>query len=84
MKMSGLGMFDHAWTEESIRLYIAACIEEFGVERCFFASNFPVDKLLSAYPRLWLAFDAVARSLGLSDSQRRALFVTNAERVYRI
>ena len=82
MKISGLGMFDHHWSVESIRPYVLACIEEFGVQRCFFASNFPVDKLLSSYDRLFLAFrDVVAH---LPPEQQLALFQTNAERVYRV
>lgn len=84
MKMSGLGMFDHSWSKESIKPYIQACIEEFGVQRCFFASNFPVDKLLSSYTALYAAFHAVGVELGLNQDHLRALFVSNAERVYRI
>ena len=37
------------WTTDSIRPYVEAAIEAFGVERSMFASNFPVDKLFSSY-----------------------------------
>jgi predicted TIM-barrel fold metal-dependent hydrolase len=53
---AGLGMFDHNWTVESIRPYVLKTIEVFGVDRCCFASNFPVDKLLSDYDRLYNAY----------------------------
>ena len=49
VKISGLGMVDHNWTVESIRPWVLATIEAFGVERCMFASNWPVDRLYSDY-----------------------------------
>ncbi|MBV8522913.1 MAG: amidohydrolase family protein, partial [Acetobacteraceae bacterium] len=43
-KISGLGMMDHSWSVESIRPYVLETIDAFGVGRCMFASNFPVDR----------------------------------------
>lgn len=51
-KLSGLGMFDHTWTAQSIRPIIETCLDQFGSERCLFGSNFPVDKLYSDYSKL--------------------------------
>jgi predicted TIM-barrel fold metal-dependent hydrolase len=81
-KISGLGMGDHHWTVDSIRPYVETAIEAFGVERCMFASNFPVDKLFSTYGELWDAFRAL--TVGYSADERRALFHDNAERYYRL
>ena len=58
-KLSGLGMLpvglglDDAWTEPASsetlaklwQPYLTVCIDAFGVDRCMFASNFPVDKV---------------------------------------
>jgi predicted TIM-barrel fold metal-dependent hydrolase len=82
IKISGLGMFDHHWTVESIRPYVHECLDAFGVERAMFASNFPVDRLFSDYATLWHAYaETVA---GLSTDEHAQLFRTNAERFYRI
>lgn len=81
-KISGLGMVDHHWTVESIRPYVLETLDAFGVERCMFASNFPVDGLHGSYRGVWQAFaEAVA---GASAAEHDALFRDNARRTYRI
>ncbi len=52
VKISGLAMFDHQWTVESLRPYVLETIDTFGVERAMFASNFPVDRLFGSYAEL--------------------------------
>ena len=42
-KVSGLGMVRHDWDVDFIRPIAGACFDIFGVERCLFGSNFPVD-----------------------------------------
>jgi predicted TIM-barrel fold metal-dependent hydrolase len=82
VKISGLGMCDHAWTTESLRPWVLACIEEFGVERSFFATNWPVDRLYSSYGDL---LDAYAQIIsGFSEGDQRALFSENAKRIFSI
>ena len=51
-KLSGLGMFDHRWTNQTIAPLIDTCLDQFGPERCMFGSNFPVDSLYSDYATL--------------------------------
>ena len=58
-KLSGLGMFDHAWTTDRIAPIIDTCLDQFGVERVMFGSNFPVDKLYSDYATLADAYRAL-------------------------
>lgn len=82
IKLSGFGMQDMQWTLESIRPLILETIDAFGTQRSMFASNFPVDKLYSDFPTVWKAFDAIVRDF--SETERAALFRTNAERLYRI
>lgn len=55
-KLSGLGMFDHSWTQDSIHPIVETCLEQFGPERCMFGSNFPVDSLYSNYEKIVSAF----------------------------
>jgi predicted TIM-barrel fold metal-dependent hydrolase len=82
VKISGLAMFDHAWTVESFRPYVLETIDTFGCERAMFASNFPVDRLFGSYGALWNAYASIVD--GASDSEKDALFRRNAERIYRI
>lgn len=82
VKISGLAMFDHAWTVESLRPYVLETIDAFGVERAMFASNFPVDRLFGSYEALWLAYARIVA--GASEAERTALMRGNAERIYRI
>jgi predicted TIM-barrel fold metal-dependent hydrolase len=82
VKISGLGMFDHHWTVESLRPYVLETIDTFGAERCMFASNFPVDRLYSTYTAVWKAFAEIVS--GASETEKSALFRENAQRIYRI
>ncbi|KVU52285.1 amidohydrolase family protein [Burkholderia cepacia] len=82
VKISGLAMFDHHWTVESLRPYVLETLDAFGVERAMFASNFPVDRLFGTYEALWRAYASIVA--GMSDGELRLLFSRNAERIYRI
>jgi predicted TIM-barrel fold metal-dependent hydrolase len=82
VKISGLVMFDHDWTLDSLRPYVFETLDAFGVDRAMFASNFPVDKLHIGYAELWQAFAATVADL--SAGEQRKLFRANAERFYRI
>jgi len=62
--------------------YFDFCIEQFGVHRCMFESNFPVDKASYSYVAIWNAFKRISE--GYSAAERKALFQDTAARVYRI
>jgi predicted TIM-barrel fold metal-dependent hydrolase len=62
--------------------YFDTCIEAFGVHRCMFESNFPVDKGSCSYAVLWNAFKRI--TAGASPSEKAALFYETATRVYRL
>ena len=81
-KISGLAMCDWHWTVESIRPFVLNTIDDFGVERCMFASNFPVDKLFSSFDAVWDAFKEITADF--SDDEKAALFHHNAEKYYRL
>jgi predicted TIM-barrel fold metal-dependent hydrolase len=82
VKISGLAMFDHQWSVESLRPYVLETIDAFGVERAMFASNFPVDRLFGSYADLWHAYALIVA--GASVAEKEALFRRNAERFYRV
>jgi predicted TIM-barrel fold metal-dependent hydrolase len=80
VKISGLGMVDHAWTVDSIRPWVLGCIEAFGVERSFFGTNWPVDRLFSSYGDVLGAYAEIVSDF--SEAEQRALFAGNANRVF--
>ncbi len=81
-KISGLGMFDHDWTVDSIRPIVESCIDIFGTERAMFGSNFPVDKLHASYSQVWSAYEEI--SAGLSVQEQALLFGDTARSFYRL
>ena len=58
------------------------CIEQFGVDRCMFESNFPVDRQSFDYTVCWNAF--IRMTEDLSQSERQSLFHDTATRIYRL
>jgi predicted TIM-barrel fold metal-dependent hydrolase len=81
-KISGLGMCDNRWTVDSLRRWVLTCIELFGVERSFFGTNWPVDRLYSSYGDVVDAYDAITADF--TAAERTALFSGNAERIFRV
>lgn len=76
LKISGLGNVSRK------REVVLAAIELFGVPRCMFASNFPVDGLCASFDSIYSGFDDITRHLAAAE--RRALFHDNAVRIYRM
>ncbi|NCF62083.1 MAG: amidohydrolase family protein, partial [Gammaproteobacteria bacterium] len=88
MSMSGFGWHRRPAPPGSQELaevmgpYFRTCIEYFGVDRCMFESNFPVDRASCSYTVLWNAFKRLSRDY--SDAERSALFHDTAAKVYRL
>jgi predicted TIM-barrel fold metal-dependent hydrolase len=80
-KLSGLAMPFGSMGAEALGPWLEYAIEAFGVDRCMFASNFPVDSMYGTFDELYTTFSTVTADLG--DEARAKLFATNAERVYR-
>jgi predicted TIM-barrel fold metal-dependent hydrolase len=81
-KISGLGMFDPNWTIDSTRIFVEKTIQIFGIERCMFASNFPVDKIFNSFDTYWNSFKEITKNY--SENDKNLLFSSNAEKYYRI
>ena len=82
VKISGLGERNKPWTLEANGPIIRDTIAIFGVERCMFASNFPVDKLCGTFETIYAGFRAAVAELPLA--KQHMLFHDNAVRVYRL
>ena len=64
------------------RHYYDHTIAAFGVDRCMFESNFPVDKQSCSYQVIWNTFKRIAA--GASAEEKAALFHDTASRVYNL
>lgn len=78
-KISGLGMFDHGWTTDSIRPIVETCLEKFTPSRTMFGSNFPVDSLSSDYATIVGAYEAL-----VPKADWPAVFHDTAARFYAL
>ena len=81
-KLSGLAMPLKSMAVDAFAPWLEPAIELFGVDRCLFASNFPVDGLHGTWDELYSTFAAV--TAGLDDVSRDTLFAATAERIYRL
>jgi predicted TIM-barrel fold metal-dependent hydrolase len=81
-KISGLGMPGQPWTVAANGPLVRDAIAIFGVERCLFASNYPVDRLVAGFDTIFSGFKAIVAER--PEAERRALFHDNAVRVYRL
>ena len=88
MELNGFGWHEQAKppTSEALmqatRRYYEFTIEQFGVERCMFESNFPVDMVTCSYNVLWNSFKRLTAAY--SDAEKQHLYHDTAARVYRL
>jgi L-fuconolactonase len=80
-KLSGLAMPLGTTDADVFKRWIEHMLEAFGVDRCFFASNFPPDSGHSTFDELYTTYATLTADLDPAD--REKLFAANAERVYR-
>ncbi len=82
IKISGLGVAGRPWTIDNYRTVILDTIDIFGVDRCMFASNYPVDSLVADFDAIYSGFKAVVAGFVRGDQEK--LFHDNAARFYRL
>ena len=81
-KLSGFCMFEQNWDAERVKKTALDAIDIFGVDRCMFGSNFPVEKLYVSYRELYASYLDIIDSF--SDSEKHALMAGNAIQFYRL
>lgn len=82
LKVSEFGLKDQPWDYESNRRIVLDALSIFGVERCMFATNFPVAGLRVPYDTL---VHSMKRMLApYSADERDRFFVRNAVDFYRL
>ncbi len=81
-KLSGLAMPFGSMHVDALGPWIEYALGAFGVDRCFFASNFPVDAVYGTFDELYTTFSDL--TAGLDEAARAKLFAENAERIYHL
>lgn len=79
-KLSGLAMPFESMAADALAPWLEPAIEAFGVDRCLFASNFPVDATHGTFDELYTTFSTVTAAL--DEPSRDKLFAATAERIY--
>jgi predicted TIM-barrel fold metal-dependent hydrolase len=82
LKISGLGVKGQPWSLAANAPVIRDAIRIFGADRCCFASNYPVDRLVASFDAIFAGFEAAVAELPAED--QRKLFHDTAIRLYRI
>ena len=81
VKISGMCVPGKKWTPELNSGIVLDTIRIFGVDRCMFASNFPVDGVVSSYDEVFDGFKEITKNFSQMD--RNKLFHDNALKYYR-
>jgi predicted TIM-barrel fold metal-dependent hydrolase len=82
LKVSEFGLKDKPWDYESNRRIVREAISIFGIERCMFATNFPVARLRVDYDTLVRSVGRMIADFPAEDQER--FFWRNAEAFYRL
>jgi predicted TIM-barrel fold metal-dependent hydrolase len=82
VKISGIGLPGRKWTVANNRDIVRTIIDLFGVGRCMFGSNFPVDSVCGELDEIFGGYKEITADLG-PEAQRR-LFHDNAVHFYDI
>ena len=82
VKISDLCAYDPDWTVDSYRPIVLSLIDWFSVDRCLFASDFPVAALHGDFDSHYDAFKEIVRDF--TAAEQRQLFHDNAARLYRL
>ncbi|TCR68633.1 amidohydrolase family protein [Bosea sp. BK604] len=95
MKLGGLGMLYYGFgfhrrdtppnsldLASAWRPYVMTCIDCFGVGRCMFESNFPVDGQSTSYLVLWNAFKRITKDF--TAEEKLDLYCRSAASAYKI
>ena len=68
------------WSIEDNRAVVLTTMALFGVDRCMFGSNFPVDSLCGSFDDIFGGFAAIVQDFSAGEIKR--LLHDNAVRIY--
>jgi predicted TIM-barrel fold metal-dependent hydrolase len=82
VKISGLGRPGLPWTVEANGPIIRDALAIFGIDRCLFGSNFPVDSLVATFDAVVCGMSAAVADRTPEDKHK--FFYENTTRIYRV
>jgi len=85
-KISGLGTATSKpfeWTADDIKPAIELVLQQFGVERIFCGSDWPVCLLAGSYEYTWQQYQLLLDSL-LNETAQQKVYTANAEKFYNL
>jgi predicted TIM-barrel fold metal-dependent hydrolase len=82
VKLSGICVPGQRWTPELNGWVVLEAVKLFGAERCMWASNYPVDGLVSGFAEILSSMRTI--TAGLPRADRLRLFHGTAAETYRI
>jgi predicted TIM-barrel fold metal-dependent hydrolase len=80
VKISGLWPLDRRWRPQAIEEPVRTVVDLFGPDRCLWASNYPVEKLMCPLKDQLGNLESVLG--GLSEAEKEMMFATTANRLY--
>ena len=83
IKLSGWGLHGADW-RKWMKYVIKTVVELFGVDRCMFASDFPVDKVHGSYDMYWDLYIETLQELGYEESDIDKMVHLNTIKVYKL
>ena len=82
LKVSEFGLKDKPWIYEDNKAIVLEALSIFGIDRCMFASNFPVASLRIDYNTLVTSMAHMIS--GFTHKEQNDFFVNNAAKFYRL
>ena len=82
VKISGLGLCGKKWRIEDNEAIIKDAIAIFGIDRCMYGSNFPVDGVVADYNTIISGYKKAVAELPVTDQQK--FFHDNAVKTYSL
>lgn len=82
VKVSAMFGIDPQWTKESVLDITQTVVSTFGIDRCMFASNFPVDKINVSFSQLMDAHCELTK--GFTEDEKKSYFSGLASKVYQV
>ncbi len=81
LKISGIGIPNKNWNLKNNGEIIKSAINIFGVDRCMFASNYPVESICATFDEIFDTFKEATKNLDMKDVSK--LFYENAVKYYK-
>lgn len=81
-KVSGLFLTNPQWTDKAVAEIVNPLLEIFGIDRCIYGSNFPVDKINGTFQQQMNLLLNIMKTY--TQEEQHKFFASNAKKFYRL